>query len=70
MCGQLNNCESLRDLLVAMEAHQRKRYHLGLRRELITKITFASTNQKRDYRIFEDSAFYMMKKACEKRQGL
>ena len=28
--GQLSNRESLRDLIVALEAHQGKRYHLGL----------------------------------------
>lgn len=67
MFGQLSNRESLRDLIVALEAHQRKRYHLGLGREPIAKTTLASTNQNRDYRIFEDFAFYMMKEACEKR---
>lgn len=29
MFGQLSNRESLRDLIVALEAHQGKRYHLG-----------------------------------------
>ena len=33
MFGQLSNRESLRDLIVALEAHQGKRYHLGLGRE-------------------------------------
>lgn len=65
--GQLSNRESLRDLIVALEAHQGKRYHLGLGRESIAKTTLASANQNRDYRIFEDFAFYMMKEACEKR---
>ena len=65
--GQLSNRESLRDLIVALEAHQGKRYHLGLGREPIAKTTLVSANQNRDYRIFEDFAFYMMKEACEKR---
>ena len=30
------------------------------------KTTLATANQNRDYRIFEDFAFYMMKEACEK----
>ncbi|MFR1133222.1 MAG: DUF4372 domain-containing protein [Bacteroides xylanisolvens] len=34
MFGQLSNRESLRDLIVALEAHQGKRYHLGLGREV------------------------------------
>ncbi|WP_229034153.1 transposase [Bacteroides salyersiae] len=67
MFGQLNNRESLRDLIVALEAHQGKCYHLELGRDPIAKTTLASANQNRDYRIFEDFAFYMMKGACEKR---
>lgn len=38
MFGQLSNRESLRDLIVALEAHQGKRYHLGLGREPIAKL--------------------------------
>ena len=67
MFGQLSNRESLRDLIVTLDAHQGKRYHLGLGREPIAKTTLASANQNRDYRIFEDFAFYMMKEASEKR---
>ena len=63
MFGQLSNRESLRDLIVAFEAHRAKRYHLGLGRKPIAKTTFASANQNRDYRIFEDFAFYMMEQA-------
>ena len=60
MFGQLSNRESLRDLIVAFEAHRAKQYHLGLRRKHIAKTTFDSAKQNRDYRIFEDFAFYMM----------
>ena len=67
MFGQLSNRESLRDLIVALEAHQSKRYHLGLGREPIAKTTFATANQTRDYRIFEEFAFYMMDLARSKR---
>lgn len=67
MFGQLSNWESLRDLIVAFEAHRSKQYHLGLGRKPIAKTTLASANQNRDCRIFEDFAFYMMKEACEKR---
>ena len=67
MFGQLSNRESLRDLIVAFEAHKAKQYHLGLGREPIAKTTLATANQNRNYRIFEDFAFYMMKEACEKR---
>jgi len=57
----------LRDLIVAFEAHRAKQYHLGLGRKPIAKTTFASANQNRDYRIFEDFAFYMMEQARKKR---
>ena len=67
MFGQFSNRESLRDLIVALQAHKSKRYHLGLGREPIAKTTLATANQNRDYRIFEDFAFYMMKEASEKR---
>ena len=67
MFGQLSNRESLRDLIVAFEAHRAKQYHLGLGREPIAKTTLATANRNRDYRIFEEFAFYMMKEACEKR---
>ena len=67
MFGQLSNRESLRDLIVALQAHQSKCYHLGLGRKPIAKTTFATANQTRDYRIFEDYAFYMMDLARKKR---
>ena len=67
MFGQLSNRESLRDLIVALEAHHVKLYHLGLGHNPIAKATLAYANQHRDYRIFEDFAFYMMKEAREKR---
>ena len=67
MFGQLSNRESLRDLVVALEAHQSKCYHLGLGRNSVAKTTFATANQNRDYRIFEEFAFYMMDQARSKR---
>lgn len=67
MFGQLSNRESLRDLIVALEAHQSKCFHLGLGRKPIAKTTLAAANQNRDYRIFEEFAFYMMEHAQERR---
>ena len=63
MFGQLCNHESLHDVVVALEAHQSKCYHLGMGRNPIAKTTFATANQNRDYRIFEDFAFFMMEQA-------
>ena len=67
MFGQLSNRESLRDLIVALEAHQSKCFHLGIGRKPIAKTTLATANQNRDFRIFEEFAFYMMAQAREKR---
>ena len=66
MFGQLSNRESLRDVVVAQEAHHTKCYHLGIGRNPIAKTTFASANQNRDYRIFENFAFFMMEQARKK----
>ena len=67
MFGQLSNRESLRDVIVALEAHRSKCFHLGLGRKPIAKTTLATANQNRDYRIFEEFAFYMMAQARQKR---
>lgn len=69
MFGQLCNRESLRDVIVALEAHRSKCFHLGLGRKPIAKTTLATANQNRDYRIFEEFAFYMMAQAREKRSA-
>ena len=43
--GQLSNRESLRELIVAFEAHRAKQYHLGLGREPIAKTTLATATR-------------------------
>ena len=67
MFGQLSNRESLRDVVVALEAHHSKCYHLGMGKKPVAKTTFATANQNRDYRIFEEFAFFMMEQARKKR---
>ena len=66
MFGQLSNRESLRDVVLATQAHASKAYHLGFGKHA-AKSTLADANTKRDYRIFEEFAFYMMAQAREKR---
>jgi len=66
MFGQLANRESLRDLIVALEAHHSKCYHLGMGKN-ISKSSLARANQDRDYRIFEEYAYHLVgevKKRC------
>lgn len=66
MFGQLSNRESLRDLVIALDAHRSKCYHLGMGRN-ISRSSLARANQDRDYHIFEEYAYYLVSQAREKR---
>ena len=66
MFGQLSNRESLRDLIVALDAHHAKCYHLGMGRN-VSKSSLARANQDRDYHIFEEFAYYLVDEARQKR---
>ncbi len=52
MFGQLSNRESLRDLVLATQAHASKAYHLGFGKAA-TKSNLSKANTNRDYHIFE-----------------
>lgn len=67
MFGQLTNRESLRDLIVATEAHSGKLYHLGMGKS-VTRSNLSKANEQRDYRIFEEFAYFMIDEARRKRQ--
>ena len=62
MFGQMSNRESLRDLVLATQAHANKAFHLGFGK-YASKSTLADTNTKRDYRIFEEFAYRVMAEA-------
>lgn len=66
MFGQLSNRDSLRDLIVALDAHHSKCYHLGMGKN-VSKSSLARSNQDRDYRIFEEYAYYLVSEARKKR---
>ena len=66
MFGQLFNRESLRDLIVAMEAHAGKLYHLGIGKS-VTRSNLSKANEQRDCRIFEDFATFMIAEARKRR---
>ena len=66
MFGQLSNRESLRDLIVALEAHRSKCYFLGMGTH-ITRSNLAKANESRDSRTFEDFAYHMIDEARRKR---
>jgi hypothetical protein len=66
MFGQLSNRESMRDLIVALDAHHSKCYHLGMGKN-VSKSSLARANQDRDYHIFEEYAYYLVNEARQKR---
>ena len=57
--GQLTGRDSLRDLMVSIEPHKPKYYHLGFGKGT-SRSNFANANEKRDSRIFEEYAFYLI----------
>lgn len=64
--GQLTSRESLRDLILAIEAHNQKAYHLGFGRS-VTRSNLAKANEKRSSKIFEEFAYYLIEIARKKR---
>ena len=57
--GQLTNRDSLRDLIVAINAHRGKSYHLGFGKN-ITLSNLSKANLNRNSRIFEEFAYYLI----------
>ena len=58
--AQLTHRESLRDIEVCLRAHQDKLYHLGLRGG-IARNTLAHANQQRDWRLYADFAYALIR---------
>jgi hypothetical protein len=63
--GQLSNRDSLRELIISLDAHSQKSYHLGLGKS-VTRSNLAKANESRDYRIFEELAYYLIGTARKK----
>ena len=59
MFGQLSNRESLRDLVLATQAHASKAFHLGFGKAA-ARSNLSKANNNRDCRIFEDFAYRVM----------
>lgn len=57
--GQLTNRDSLRDLIVAITAHNKKIYHLGLGKN-VTRSNLSKANENRNSKIFEEFAYYLI----------
>ncbi len=62
--GQLTGRESMRDLMIGLDAHKSKYYHLGFGKN-VTRSNLAKANERRNYRIFEEFAYHLIKEARE-----
>ena len=63
--GQLTNRNSLRDLTVIINAHSSKSYHLGFGKS-VSKSNLSKANNKRNSKIFEEFAYYLIDVAQKK----
>ncbi len=50
--------------MIGLDAHKSKYYHLGFGKN-ITRSNLAKANEKRNYRIFEEFAYHLIKEARE-----
>lgn len=57
--GQLSYRESLRDLIIVIEAHQSKVYHLGFGKN-VTRSNLSKANETRNFKIFEEFASHLI----------
>ena len=57
--GQLTGCDSLRDICLCLEAHNKTLYHLGFRKA-VSHTSLSRANESRDYRIFEGLGLYLI----------
>lgn len=60
--GQLTSRDSMRDLMLSIEAHQPKYYHLGFG-QTVTRRNLGKANEKRSYKIFEEFAYVLIEQA-------
>jgi hypothetical protein len=67
MYGQLAACDSLREVVCIIDSIKNKSYHLGFGNGEIKLSNLSYANVNRDYRIFEEFAFYMINLAQSKR---
>ena len=60
--GQLTARDSMRDLMLSLEAHQSKYYHLGFG-PTVSRRNLGTANEKRSYKIFEEFAYVLIEQA-------
>lgn len=67
--GQLTSRESMRDLMMSLEAHKPKYYHLGFGTS-ISRRNLGTANERRNCKIFEEFAYVLIeeaRKSCYKK---
>ncbi len=62
MYGQFSNRDSLSDLVLTVNAHSPKAYHLGFGKG-VSKANLGKSNAKRDCKIYQDFAFHLIAEA-------
>jgi len=60
--GQLTSRDSMRDLILSLEAHQAKYYHLGFG-PTVSRRNLGTANEKRSCKIFEEFAYVLIDQA-------
>jgi hypothetical protein len=60
--GQLTARDSMRDLMLSLEAHQPKYYHLGFG-STVSRRNLGKANERRDFKIFEEFAYVLIEEA-------
>ncbi len=60
--GQLTSRDSMRDLMLSLEAHKSKYYHLGFS-TTVSRRNLGTSNEKRSYKIFEEFAYVLIEEA-------
>jgi hypothetical protein len=60
--GQLTARDSMRDLMLSLEAHQPKYYHLGFG-STVSRRNLGTANERRNYKIFEEFAYVLIEEA-------
>ncbi|MBP8023169.1 MAG: IS4 family transposase [Paludibacter sp.] len=66
MFGQLSNRDNLRGLILVIEAHSQKKFHLGFGKN-VTRSNLSEANEERNSKIFEDYAYYLIDIARKRR---
>ncbi len=60
--AQLSGRESLRDIEACLSSHREKLYHVGMRGK-ISRSTLAEANERRDFRIYEEAGYSLIRTA-------